>query len=196
MIYAYEGVIPVIHESAYVHPQATVLGSVIIEADVYIGPSAVLRGDIGHIHIQTGSNVQEGCVLHMFPGKQVILEPSSHIGHGAVIHGAHIGRNSLVGMNAVLMDDVILGEECIIGALSFVKAGTMVAARSLMAGNPARVIKQVTDEMIAWKTKGTALYQQFPLSYTRSCHEVEPLRHAGDQKELPQLDFETWRKEQ
>ncbi len=194
MIYAYEGVIPVIHKSAYVHPQATVIGSVVIEADVYIGPSAVLRGDIGHIHIQIGSNVQEGCVLHMFPGKQVTLEPSSHIGHGAVIHGAHIGRNSLVGMNAVLMDDVILGEECIVGALSFVKAGTTLPARSLAAGNPARIIKQVSDEMIQWKTRGTQLYQGLPASYHNSCKEVKPLRDAAEQQQLPRLDYERWRK--
>ena len=160
MIYEFNGYIPVIDESSFVHPQATVTGNVIIGKNVYIGPGAALRGDWGEIIIEDGCNVQENCTLHMFPGRSVTLFESAHIGHGAIIHGAVIGRNAMIGMNSVLMDDVVIGDECIVGALAFIKAGETFPSRSLIVGNPAKVIKQVSDEMIAWKTAGTNLYQQ------------------------------------
>lgn len=175
MIYEFNGYKPVIDPSAFVHPQATVTGNVIIGKDVYIGPGAALRGDWGEIIIHDGCNVQENCTLHMFPGKSVILYESAHIGHGAVIHGAIIGRNVMVGMNSVLMDDVTIGDECIIGALTFIKAGETFPSRSLIVGNPAKVIKQVTDEMIQWKTEGTKLYQQLPNDCHQTLKECEPL---------------------
>jgi phenylacetic acid degradation protein len=175
MIYEFNGYKPVIDPSAFVHPQATVTGNVIIGKDVYIGPGAALRGDWGEIIIHDGCNVQENCTLHMFPGKSVILYESAHIGHGAIIHGAIIGRNVMVGMNSVLMDDVTIGDECIIGALTFIKAGETLPGRSLIVGNPAKVIKQVTDEMIQWKTEGTKLYQQLPNDCHQTLKECEPL---------------------
>ena len=159
MIYAFKDFIPVIHSSAFVHPQAAVTGNVIIGKDVYIGPGAAIRGDWGGIVIEDGSNVQENCTIHMFPGVTVLLKAGSHIGHGAIIHGASIGKNCLVGMNSVIMDKAELGDESIIGALSFVKAGEIIEPRTIWAGNPARKIKEVTDEMIEWKTEGTQLYQ-------------------------------------
>src|SRR5215213_2020261 len=147
MIYSFKGFIPVVHESSFVHPQAAVTGNVIIGKDVYIGPGAALRGDWGGIVIEDGCNVQENCTIHMFPGVTVLLKQGSHIGHGAVIHGATIGKNCLVGMNSVIMDEVELGDECIVGALSFVKQGEKFEARSLIAGHPAKVLKQVSDEI-------------------------------------------------
>src|ERR1700755_2240578 len=162
MIYEFDGYIPVIDSSSFVHPQAAVTGDVIIGKDVYIGPGAAIRGDWGKIIIEDGCNVQENCIIHMFPGVTVLLKEAAHIGHGAVIHGATIGKNCLVGMNSVIMDQVDLGDECIVGALTFIKAGEKIPARSLVAGNPGKIIKQVSDEMIGWKTEGTKLYQSLP----------------------------------
>jgi phenylacetic acid degradation protein len=176
MIYEFNGYIPVVDESSFVHPQATVTGNVTIGKNVYIGPGAAIRGDWGEIIIQDGCNVQENCTLHMFPGRSVILYESAHIGHGAIIHGAEVGRNAMIGMNSVLMDDVVIGDECIVGALAFIKAGEIFVSRSLIVGNPAKVIRQVSDEMIAWKTEGTKLYQQLPGECHKTLRACEPLR--------------------
>lgn len=176
MTYSFNGFTPVVHESSFIHPQAAVTGNVIIGKDVYVGPGAAIRGDWGEIIIEDGCNVQENCTIHMFPGKSMVLKAGAHIGHGAIIHGANIGANCLVGMNAVIMDDVTIGDECIIGALSFVKAGMQVPNRKMVVGNPAEIIKSVTDEMIEWKTKGTALYQQLPQQCFDTLKAVEPLR--------------------
>lgn len=192
MIYEFKGFIPVVHESSFVHPQATVTGNVIIGKDVYIGPSCALRGDWGQIIIEDGCNVQENCTIHMFPGKTVILKKGAHVGHGAIIHGANLGENCLIGMNAVLMDDVEVGDESIVGALSFVAAGTEIPKRSLVVGNPAKVIKQVTDEMIAWKSKGTQLYQKLPAECQQTLKEVEPLREIDKNRPAQETLYSTW----
>lgn len=176
MIYEFNGFTPVVHESSFIHPQAAVTGNVIIGKEVYVGPGAAIRGDWGEIIIEDGCNVQENCTIHMFPGKSMVLKAGAHIGHGAIIHGANIGANCLVGMNAVIMDDVTIGDECIIGALSFVKAGMQIPSRKMVVGNPAEIIKSVSDEMIEWKTKGTALYQQLPKQCFDTLKAVEPLR--------------------
>lgn len=178
MVYEFNGFIPVIHESSFVHPQAAVTGNVIIGKDCYIGPGAAIRGDWGGIVIEDGCNVQENCTIHMFPGKTITLKEGAHIGHGAIVHGANIGRNSLIGMNAVIMDDAVIGDECIVGALAFVKAETIVPSRKIVAGNPAAIIKDVSDEMIAWKTEGTRLYQELPAECFATLKEVEPLREV------------------
>ena len=174
------------------HPLAVVTGNVIIGKDVYIGPGAALRGDWGGIEIKDGCNVQENCTIHMFPGVTVVLEESAHIGHGAIIHGAHIGRNVLVGMNSVIMDEVEIGDECIIGALSFIKAKEKIPARSLVAGNPAKIIKEVSDEMIAWKTKGTGLYQLLPAECKEYLIEVQPLEEMPADRAKQTKLYETW----
>ncbi len=192
MIYAFKGFIPVIHETAFVHPQAAVTGNVIIGKDVYIGPGAAIRGDWGGIVIEDGCNVQENCTIHMFPGVTVLLKKSAHIGHGAIIHGAEIGENALVGMNAVVMDNVVVGKECIIGALSFVKAGMEIPERSLVVGNPAKIIKQVSDEMINWKTKGTRLYQTLPADCYESLRPCEPLRKMPEDRPEQDTLYQTW----
>lgn len=191
-IYEFQDYKPVVHESAYVHPQAAVTGNVIIGKDVYIAPGAAIRGDWGKIVIKDGCNVQENCTIHMFPGVTVVLEESAHIGHGAIIHGAHIGRNCLVGMNAVIMDRVELGEECIVGALAFVPEGMEIARRKLLVGNPAKIVKDVSDEMIAWKTKGTGLYQQLPGQLHDTLKECEPLREEPEDRPSQSANYETW----
>ena len=193
MIYEFKGFIPVVHETAFVHPQAYVIGNVTIGKDVYIGPGAAIRGDWGEIIIKDGSNVQENCTIHMFPGTTVILEESSHIGHGAVIHGAHIGFNCMIGMNSVVMDRVEIGEESIIGAMSFLKADMIIPKRSLVVGNPAKVIKSVSDKMIAWKTKGTQLYQSLPSDMHQYAKPVEPLRSQPKDKPSQEMLFKTWK---
>jgi len=192
MIYSFKGFIPVVHESSFVHPQAAVTGNVIIGKNVYIGPGAAIRGDWGAIIIEDGCNVQENCTLHMFPGTTVLLKENAHIGHGAVIHGATIGRNCLVGMNAVIMDNVVLEDECIVGAMSFIKADEQYPTRSLIAGNPAKIIKQVSDEMIAWKTKGTQLYQQLPSEMQAYFEPCEPLRTIPADRPKQEILFATW----
>ncbi|MFI5132782.1 MAG: transferase hexapeptide repeat family protein [Chitinophagales bacterium] len=176
MIYEFKGIRPVIHESSFIHPQAAVTGNVIIGKDCYIGPGAALRGDWGQIIIEDGCNVQENCTIHMFPGVTVLLKEGSHIGHGAIIHGATICKNCLVGMNAVIMDNVKLGDECIVGALCFIKEGEKFNRRSLIVGNPAKKIKEVSDKMMAWKTEGTKLYQQIAGECLKFLKPCEPLR--------------------
>ena len=176
MIYSFKGHIPVVHESSFVHPLAAVTGNVIIGKDCYIGPGAAIRGDWGEIILENGVNVQENCTVHMFPGKSIVLKEGAHVGHGAVIHGANLGRNCLIGMNSVIMDDSVIGDECIVGAMSFVKAESVFENRKLIVGNPAKVIKDIRDEMIEWKTAGTRLYQQLPADCHDSLREVEPLR--------------------
>ena len=195
MVYQFNGIKPIIDPSCFIHPQAVVTGNVIIGKDVYIGPGAALRGDWGKIIIEDGCNVQENCTVHMFPGFTVLLKEGAHIGHGAVIHGAVIGKNCLVGMNAVIMDEVELGDECIIGALSFVKQGEKIAARSLLAGNPAKIIKPVSDEMILWKTKGTALYQQLPRQCFDSLIPCEPLHTYQEQHASFAIDYKPFKKD-
>lgn len=192
MIYSFKGFVPVIHETAFVHPQAAVTGNVIIGKNVYIGPGAALRGDWGAIVIEDGCNVQENCTLHMFPGTTVLLKEAAHIGHGAVIHGATVGRNCLVGMNTVIMDNVVLGNECIVGAMSFLKADESFEARSLIAGNPAKKIKEVSEEMIAWKTMGTQLYQSLPADMKLYWQETEPLREMPANRPPQEILYQTW----
>lgn len=192
MIYSFNNYIPVVHESAFIHPQTAVTGNVIIGKNVYVGPGAAIRGDWGAIVIEDGCNVQENCTIHMFPGVTVLLKENAHIGHGAIIHGATIGKNCLVGMNSVIMDNVVLGDECIVGALSMIKADEHFDARSLIVGNPAKVIKTVSDEMIAWKTEGTKLYQQLPHDMRATWTACEPLREIPSDRKAQASNYKTW----
>ncbi len=194
MIYEFKGFIPVVHESAFVHPQAAVTGNVIIGKDVYIGPGAAIRGDWGGIVIEDGCNVQENCTIHMFPGLTVYLREGAHIGHGAIIHGATIGRNCMVGMNSVVMDHAEIGDGSILGALCFVKANEKIPPRSLVVGNPARIIREVSDEMLAWKTEGTKLYQQLPADCRESLRPCEPLREVPADRGEQEKIYQTWKK--
>lgn len=175
-IYEFEGLIPVIHPESYVHPTAVLIGDCIIERGCYIGPCAVIRGDLARITVHEGSNLQDSCVIHSFPGGEVVLEPESHIGHGAVVHGCHVGRNALVGINAVVMDRALIGEEAIVAAMAFVKAEMHIPARSLAVGVPAVVVRQLRDEEIAWKLEGTRHYQEMARRYLATARQAEPLR--------------------
>ena len=192
MIYQYKNHIPVIHESAFIHPQATVSGNVVIGKNVYIGPGAAIRGDFGKIIIEDGCNVQENCTVHMFPGVTVVLKENAHIGHGAIIHGAIIGCNSLIGMNAVIMDNVVIEDECIVGALTFIKANEVIPARSVVAGNPSKIIKEVTDEMLQWKTEGTKIYQQLAADLHHDLKECTPLRSETALNEMQLPGYKSW----
>lgn len=194
MIYEFNGYKPVIHESAFIHPQANVTGNVIIGKDVYIGPGAVIRGDWGRIIIEDGCNVQENCTIHLFPGETTYLRRGAHIGHGAIIHGGDIGENCLVGMNAVVMDQVKVGMGCIIGALCFVPAKKEIPERKIVVGNPAKIVKDVSDEMLAWKTEGTKLYQKLPQDCRESLKECEPLREIPEDYKMQEADYKIWKK--
>jgi phenylacetic acid degradation protein len=192
MFYEFNGFRPVMDPSSFVHPQAAVTGNVIIGKDVYVGPGAALRGDWGLITIEDGCNIQENCTVHMFPGLSVLLKSGAHIGHGAVIHGAEVGRNCLVGMNAVIMDNVILGDECIVGALTFIQSDQKIPQRSLVVGNPGKVIKQVSDEMIKWKTAGTRLYQQLPAEMKAAFKTCDPLDASEKNRPKQEQLYHPW----
>jgi len=174
-IYAWDDIVPVIDPTAFVHDAATVIGDVIVGPGCYVGPGAVLRGDFGRIRIAEGSNVQETCVIHSFPNQDVVLEPNSHIGHGAVLHGCHIGENVLIGMNAVVMDKAVIGANCIVGALSFIKAGAEFAPASMIAGAPARVLRELSEQEIDWKRRGTGVYQSLARMAPQKLRPAHPL---------------------
>ena len=195
MIYEFNGYKPVIHKSSFVHKEATIIGNVIIGKNVYIGPGASLRGDWGQITIENGCNVQDNCIIHIFPGKDVVLQENAHIGHGAIIHGANIGKNTLVGMNAVVMDDANVGDECIVGALCFVKGEMQIPNRKIVVGNPAIIKGDVSDNMINWKSKGTELYQELPEECITLMKECSPLFEIEEnRKEKQKITFSTWKK--
>ena len=192
-VFAFDDFIPVIHETAFIHPNATVTGNVVIGRDVYVGPGAAIRGDWGGIVIEDGCNVQESCTVHMFPGVTVVLERAAHIGHGAIVHGARIGANALIGMNAVIMDNATVGSGSIVGALCFVPAEMQIPPRSVVVGNPAKVVKQVSDEMLAWKSEGTALYQALPGKLRESLRPCEPLREVPAERATQSMSYRTWK---
>ncbi len=194
MIFKFKKHIPVIHETSYVHPLASVTGNVTIGKNIFIGSGAAIRGDIGEIIIEDGCNVQENCILHTFPGATVHLKKGAHIGHGAIIHGATIGKNVLVGMNSVIMDNVEVGDECIIGAMSLVTEGTKIPARKVVVGNPAQIIKDVSDKMLEWKTEGTKIYQQLTEDCLNEMKECKPLRKSSEKIEKQKGNYKTWKK--
>ena len=185
-IYSFEGMVPVIHPTTFVHPAAVVIGDVCLGPHCYIGPGASLRGDFASLVVGEGCNIQDNCVVHGTPGRVTMIEDGGHIGHGAVIHACHIGRSALIGIGAVIFDDAVIGEEAIVAALSFVKAGFEVPPRHLAAGVPAVVVRPLTAEQIAWTNRGTLAYQRLAarcLETLRPCEpltEAEPGRHHVD----------------
>lgn len=174
-VYEIDGVIPVIDPTAFVHPDAVIIGDVIIGPNCYVGPCACLRGDIGRIRLEAGVNVQDTCVIHSFPAREVLIEENGHVGHGAILHGCRVGKNALIGMNSVVMDDAVIGENSFVAAMSFVGAGIQVEPNSLVAGIPAKVVRSLTEQEVAWKTQGTAGYQRLAIHSLASMKPVTPL---------------------
>lgn len=181
-VYSIDGIVPVIDPSAYVHPEAVLIGDVIIGPQCYVGPAACLRGDFGRLILERGANLQDTCVMHGFPNSDTVVEQDGHIGHGAVLHGCRISRNAMVGMNAVIMDNAIVGESCIIAAMAFVKAGANIPPRSLVAGIPGKLIRQLSDEEIEWKREGTRTYQALAERCQRSLRPAEPLERPEENR--------------
>ena len=174
-VWAIDGAIPVVDPTAYVHPSAVLIGDVIVGPGCYIGPAACLRGDFGRLDVRAGANVQDGCILHAYPGNETVVEENGHIGHGAILHGCTVKRNALVGMNAVVNDNAVIGEFAIVAALAFVKADMVVPPRALVAGVPARVLRLLTDEELAWKAEGTASYQELTRRSFATMRATAPL---------------------
>src|SRR5436190_2898346 len=188
--YSIEGVIPVVDPSAYVHPTAVLIGDVIVGAGCYVGPTACLRGDFGRLEVRAGANIQDSCVLHAYPGVGTIVEEDGHIGHGAILHGCTVGRNALVGMNAVINDGAVIGESAVVAAMAFVKAAMVVPPRTLVAGIPARVLRDLTDEELSWKVEGTGSYQELTRRSFASMRTTAPLAAPEPGRkplELPEL---------
>lgn len=174
-VYAIDGIVPVVDPSAYVHPSAVLIGDVIIGPNCYVGPCASLRGDFGRLILEAGANLQDTCVMHGFPGTDTVVEENGHIGHGAVLHGCRISKNALVGMNAVIMDNAVIGESSIVAASAFVKASQVIPPRTLVAGVPAKIIRPLSDEEMAWKTDGTRTYQELTKRCLATMVETAPL---------------------
>ena len=190
--YALEGVIPVIHPSAYVHPSAVLIGDVLVGPDCYVGPCACLRGDFGRIVLERGANVQDTCVIHGFPAQDTVVEENGHIGHGAVLHSCTVRRDALVGMNAVVMDEAEVGVGSIVAACAFVPAGMKLPPRSLVAGMPAKVRRELSDDELAWKRAGTLTYQDLTRRSQASMVEVAPLpAPEADRPRLQQVDVKS-----
>ena len=190
-VYSIDGIVPVVDRTAFVHETAVLIGDVIVGPDCYVGPSASLRGDFGRIVMEQGSNLQDTCIMHSFPRLDTIVEIDGHVGHGAVLHGCRVGRNAMVGMNAVIMDGAEIGESSIVAALAFVKSDQKIPPRSLVVGIPARVVRELTEEEIAWKSGGTAVYQELAKRSMSTMREVVPLSEAEpNRRRLPYIDFE------
>ena len=187
-VYEINGVRPVVHPTAYVHPSAVLIGDVIVGPRCYIGPLASLRGDFGRLILEEGANLQDTCVMHGFPGEDTVVEVDGHIGHGAVLHGCRIKRNVMVGMNAVVMDKAVVGEESIVAAMSFVKAGMVIPPRSMVMGTPAKVMRALTDEDVKWKSFGTRQYHELNVRSLETMREVEALTEVEPDRKGIEFD--------
>ncbi len=188
-VYAIDGIVPVVDPTAYVHPSAVLIGDVIIGPGCYVGPCASLRGDFGRLILERGANLQDTCVMHGVPGTDTVVEEDGHIGHGAVLHGCRVGKNALIGMNAVIMDNAVIGESAIVAASAFVKASQTIPPRVLVAGMPAKVIRPLTEEEMAWKAAGTRTYQDLTRRCLATLVETEPLTAIeADRKRIEMPD--------
>jgi len=181
-VYAIDGIVPVVHPDAFVHPSAQLIGDVIVGPGVYVGPCACLRGDFGRIVIEQGANVQDCCILHAFPDRDLVVEVDGHIGHAAVLHGCVVRKNAMVGINSVVNDNAVVGESSIVGAMAFVKAGFEVPPRSLVLGVPGKVVRELSADELAWKREATRQYQELArrslatMTETAALTEVEANR--------------------
>lgn len=189
-VWSINGVTPVVDPSAFVHASAVLIGDVIVGPGCYVGPAASLRGDFGRIELRAGSNVQDACVMHGFPGTDTLVEDNGHIGHGAILHGCIVRANALVGMNAVVNDNAVIGESAIVAAMAFVKAGMMVPPRMLVAGVPARVVRELTEQELSWKIEGTQGYHELTRRSLATMLETDALTRVEPGRrriELPEL---------
>lgn len=184
--YSLEGVRPVIHPTAFVHPTAVLIGDAIVGPRCYVGPGAAMRGDFGRVMMEEGSNLQDNCIMHAFPGMDCVIEVDGHIGHGAILHGCRVSRNALVGMNSVVMDGAVIGDSAMVAAMAFVKAGFEVPPRMLAAGTPAKILRELSDAEITWKEEGTRDYQRLSERCHASLEECEPLSEVETGR--PRLD--------
>ena len=171
--YEIDGIKPVIHPTAYVHPDAILIGDVIVGENCYVAPLASLRGDFGRIIMEKGSNIQDSCVMHGFPGSDTVIEENGHVGHGAILHGCRVGQNALIGMNSVIMDNAVVGQSTIVAASSFVKAGMEIPAKVLVAGTPAKVVRELSESEMKWKIEGTKAYQDLAIRSINSLKECQ-----------------------
>lgn len=187
-VYAIDGITPVVDPTAFVHPTAVLIGDVIVGPRCYVGPAACLRGDFGRLILREGANLQDTCVMHGFPNTDTVVEEDGHIGHGAVLHGCVVKRNALVGMNAVIMDGAVVGESSIVAAMGFVKAKFEVPDRTLVAGSPARVIRELSDKEIAWKAAGTRQYQDLAVRSLMTMERVEPLSEVEPDRKRMEIE--------
>jgi len=187
-VYSIDGITPVVDPTAFVHPTAVLIGDVVVGPRCYVGPLASLRGDFGRIILQEGSNVQDCCVVHGFPDSETVVEEDGHIGHSAVLHGCHIGKNAMIGMNAVIMDAAVIGEASIVGASSFVKAGSVIPPRSMVMGTPAKVVRDLTDQEVLWKSHGTSQYQKLAERCLDTMQCVDPLTAVEPDRKKLQID--------
>lgn len=185
-VYAIDGIVPVVDPTAFVHPTATLIGDVIVGPNCYVGPGVSLRGDMGRILMRPGSNMQDNCIAHTFAGGEVVLEEDANVGHGAVLHGCYLGRSVLIGMNAVLMDGAIIGDYAFVAAMAFVRAGFEVPTRTVAAGIPAKILRDLTDKEIDWKRKGDQDYQNIIRRCHASLEEVDAL--TGIDSDAPRID--------
>jgi phenylacetic acid degradation protein len=174
-VYSIDGLTPVVHPDAYVHPSAVLIGDVHVGAGVYIGPAASLRGDFGRLVVEAGANIQDCCIVHGFPESDTVIEENGHIGHGAVIHSARVCRNAMIGMNAVVNDNAVIGESAFVAAMAFVKAGMQVPPRTLVAGIPAKVMRELSADEMAWKLDATRAYQNLARRCLASLRETVAL---------------------
>lgn len=189
-VWSINGVTPVVDPSSFVHASAVLIGDVIVGPGCYVGPAASLRGDFGRIELHAGSNLQDACVMHGFPSTDTIVEENGHIGHCAILHGCVVKANALVGMNAVVNDNAVIGESSIVAAMAFIKAGMIVPPRMLVAGVPARIVRELTEQELAWKIEGTQSYQELTRRSLATMLETEALTRVEPGRrriELPEL---------
>jgi len=187
-VYQIDGITPVVPAESYVHPTAVLIGDVVLGRGVYVGPNASLRGDFGRIIVKDGANIQDNCVMHGFPEQDTVVEENGHIGHSAILHGCTIRRNAMVGMNAVVMDEAEIGENSIVGAASFVKARSILPANHLILGTPAKVVRPLSEEEMAWKVEGTRQYQQLVLRCQQTLREVPALTEVEENRQRIQFE--------
>ncbi|NKC13500.1 MAG: phenylacetic acid degradation protein PaaY [Gammaproteobacteria bacterium] len=173
--YAIDGVIPVVHADAYVHPQAVLIGEVNIGPGCYIAPLASLRGDCGPLIVEAGSNIQDGCVMHGYSGMETRVKAGAQIGHGAVLHSCIVGAGALVGINCTVLDGAVIGDEALVAAHSLVKGGASIPARHLAAGAPAKVLRPLSSDECTWLGEGGAQYRELTRRSIASMTPVAPL---------------------